>query len=154
MSAAAAAPGGTPSLADARALTDVVRDLFMLAKQRHRQTHDQTTDHGRISVLLCLKRQGPARVSDLSREISLDQSTTSRHVRTLEEEGLLAKSADPDDKRAWRVQLTEAGTAHIDQLWDSRVREVADALGTWTTEDVHTLTDLLRRFVCDTEGRI
>ena len=81
----------------------------------------------------------------------LDLSTVSRHVAALEGEGLLLKSADPADKRACRVELTDAGVAHITQLWESRINSVRAILQDWPAEDVRTLTSLLARFVRDTE---
>lgn len=142
-----------PTLDEARSLTDAVRDLIMRARRKHRAT-EQNSDHGRVSVLFCLAKAGPVRASDLSKDIMLDLSTVSRHLRVLETEGLVAKTADPDDKRAFRLELTEAGTQFVHDFWQARIHDVLGALDGWTAEEVNTLTTLLRRFVRDTEGCI
>ena len=139
------------TVAEVEGLNEALRDLFFQAKQRHRQL-EQTSDHGRVSVLFMLAKHGPMRASSLAKESSLDLSTVSRHLRTLELEGHVAKSADPDDKRAFQVGLTERGHDFVQEFWRTRVATVHEALSGWTGDDVRALTDLLDRFVRDTEG--
>lgn len=47
----------------------------------------------------------------------VEQSTLSRALDGLEAKGLVARSADRDDNRSFRVTLTEAGRAINDRLW-------------------------------------
>lgn len=141
----------TPSVEDVRELSSSMRALFMQAKNRHRAI-EKTPEHGRISVLFVLSKAGPMRASALAKEAGLDLSTVSRHLRALEEEGYIAKSADPDDKRAFQVGVTERGHDFVERFWHERVAVIRDALSEWTAHDVHALTKLLDRFVRDTEG--
>ncbi len=140
-----------PTVADVRELSDAIRSLFMQAKNRHRAM-EKTPDHGRVSVLFVLSKAGPMRASALAKEAALDLSTVSRHLRTLEEEGYVARSADPDDKRAFQVGVTERGHDFVERFWCERATAIRDALSAWTADDVHALTKLLDRFVRDTEG--
>lgn len=140
-----------PSVADVRELSDAMRALFMQAKNRHRAM-EKTPEHGRISVLFVLGKVGPMRASALAKEVQLDLSTVSRHLRVLEEEGYVVKSADPDDKRAFQVGVTERGHDFVERFWVERVTAIRDALATWPADDVRVLTKLLDRFVRDTEG--
>lgn len=158
----AQAPGGpvpaaqaaaAPTVSDVRDLSDAMRALFMQAKNRHRAI-EKSPEHGRISVLFILGKVGPMRASALAKEAGLDLSTVSRHLRTLEEEGYVVKSADPDDKRAVQVGVTERGHDFVEQFWRERATAIRDALSAWTADDVHALTKLLDRFVRDTEGCI
>jgi DNA-binding MarR family transcriptional regulator len=105
-------------------------------------------------VLYILSKQGPMRASALAKECMLDLSTVSRHLRALEDEGHVAKSADPDDKRAFQVGLTERGHDFMQEFWRNRVASVLCSLSeaSWTADEVHTLTTLMDRFVRDTEG--
>jgi DNA-binding MarR family transcriptional regulator len=143
----------TATLTDIGALNTALRGLMMQAKKRHRNL-EQTSDHGRISVLFVLAKQGPMRASELARETELDLSTVSRHLRVLEDDGQVVKSADPDDKRAFQVGVTERGHDFVQQFWNSRTAEIHGALSSsgWTADDVRALTELLHRFVRDTEG--
>jgi DNA-binding MarR family transcriptional regulator len=158
--AARSAPAGAapPSAAavsekDVEGLNGALRDLMVQAKQRHRVL-EQNSEHGRVSVLFILSKHGPMRASEVAREILLDLSTVSRHLRVLEDEGHIVKSADPDDKRAFQVGLTERGHDFVQEFWRNRVAVVHRALSGWTGDDVRALTELLDRFVRDTEGCI
>jgi DNA-binding MarR family transcriptional regulator len=149
---APATPTG-PSMNDVDELIDAVRSMMMQAKNRHRSM-EQSSEHGRVSVLFTLSKLGPMRASALAKECSLDLSTVSRHLRALEDEGHVAKSADPDDKRAFQVGLTRRGHDFVQQYWRNRVSAVHTALAesAWSADDVHRLAELLDRFVRDTEG--
>jgi DNA-binding MarR family transcriptional regulator len=46
-----------------------------------------------------------------------EQSTLSRALDQLAAEGLIRRAPDPDDSRATRVQITDAGRAAFDALW-------------------------------------
>jgi DNA-binding MarR family transcriptional regulator len=137
--------------ADVEALSEAMRNLMIQAKNRHKQM-DKSGQHGRIAVLVLLSRLGRMRPSAIAKELSLDLSTVSRHLRALEDEGRLAKTADPDDKRAFQVGLTERGDALMEEYWQARVAIFMEALTDWNGEDVRTLATLLDRFVRDTEG--
>lgn len=149
----AAAALAQPSVEDVNELIESVRSVMIQAKNRHRSM-EQTSEHGRVSVLFTLSKLGPMRASALAKECSLDLSTVSRHLRVLEDEGHIAKSADPDDKRAFQVGLTERGQGFVQEFWRARVAAVHTALsdGAWSADEVRTLAKLLDRFVRDTEG--
>jgi DNA-binding MarR family transcriptional regulator len=51
------------------------------------------------------------RITELSADVLLTQGGISRLVARLEAAGLLERVADPDDGRASRIRLTEAGVA-------------------------------------------
>jgi DNA-binding MarR family transcriptional regulator len=141
------------SIDDVDELIDALRSMMMQARNRHRSM-EQSSEHGRVSVLFTLSKLGPMRPSALAKECSLDLSTVSRHLRALEDEGHVAKSADPDDKRAFQVGLTQRGHDFVQQYWRNRVSTVHTALAEsgWNADDVHTLARLLEKFVRDTEG--
>ena len=81
-------------------------------------------------ALFVLRCNGALRLSDLAGRMELDASTASRHVRSLEQLGLVRRSADPDDGRAFRVELTEQG---IEQ-WEAGARRRMELLSAarWT----------------------
>jgi DNA-binding MarR family transcriptional regulator len=144
---------GSVTLDDVEHLTEALRKMMLQAKQRHR-TLEQSSDHGRVSVLFVLAKLGPMRASELAREVALDLSTVSRHLRALEDEGHVGRSADPADKRAFQVGLTERGHDFVHEFWRVRVAAVHEALAQagWSGGDVQALSELLYRFVRDTEG--
>ena len=153
---AASAPpthSAEPSMQDVNELIEALRSMMMQAKNRHRSM-EQSSEHGRVSVLFMLSRLGPMRASALAKECMLDLSTVSRHLRALEDEGHVVKSADPDDKRAFQLGLTERGHDFVQEFWRARVASVHSALAesAWSADEVRALATLLDRFVRDTEG--
>lgn len=150
---AASAASAEPSMQDVVDLIESVRSMMMQARNRHR-TIEQSGEHGRVSVLFVLSKLGPMRASALAKECMLDLSTVSRHLRALEDEGNIVKSADPDDKRAFQVGLTERGHDFVQEFWRARVASVHTALASsaWSADEVRSLAKLLDKFVRDTEG--
>ncbi|HEV2346734.1 MAG TPA: MarR family winged helix-turn-helix transcriptional regulator [Actinocrinis sp.] len=142
-----------PSIQDVNELIESVRSVMMQAKNRQRSV-EQTSEHGRVSVLFVLSKLGPMRASALAKECSLDLSTVSRHLHALENEGHVERSAEPDDKRAFQVGLTERGHDFVQEYWHNRVAAVHTALdeSAWSADEVQVLAKLLDRFVRDTEG--
>ena len=82
-----------------------------------------------FSQFITLKRlsAGPAGVTDLARAADLNPGAMTRLLDKLEARGLLVRVADPNDRRALHIHLTEAGIAmwrDVDQC-GQRVRERA-----------------------------
>ncbi len=70
--------------------------------------HDLT-----FSQFITLKKLagGIASASELARAAELNPGAMTRLLDRLESRGVIARVADPDDRRAWRIHLTEAGEA-------------------------------------------
>jgi MarR family transcriptional regulator, transcriptional regulator for hemolysin len=60
-------------------------------------------------VLLSAAHGRPGSQLDLARAVGIEGPTLTRHLDRLEESGLVVRKRDPDDRRAIRVELTEAG---------------------------------------------
>lgn len=72
------------------------------------------------SVLGILRREGPLRVTTLASREHVAQPSMSVLVQRLEKRGLVARSEDPDDRRACRVTITEAGEEVLQRRADER----------------------------------
>lgn len=95
---------------DAEALYEALNQLVRVYQFRDR---DRICCYD-VSVTQCyavetLVKQGPLRLQALAEEMFLDKSTASRVVDTLERKGYVSRVEDPEDRRAVRVQATEAG---------------------------------------------
>jgi MarR family transcriptional regulator for hemolysin len=60
-------------------------------------------------ILLALKQQRWRTQQDLAAAVGIEGPTLTHHLDGLEKSGLIDRSRDPDDRRAVRVELTEAG---------------------------------------------
>jgi DNA-binding MarR family transcriptional regulator len=105
-----------------------------------------TIDHSAHIALFALRCSGALRLSELAARMELDASTTSRHVRALEQLGLVRRSPDPADGRAFRVELTEQGIEQWEDNARRRVELLSNAMDGWTTEEIETFERLMTRF--------
>ncbi|MFG1817090.1 MarR family winged helix-turn-helix transcriptional regulator [Kribbella sp. NPDC049174] len=105
-----------------------------------------TLDHSAHVVLFVLRCSGALRLSDLANRLELDASTASRHVRALEQLGLVRRSPDPDDGRAFRVELTEEGIEQWEAGARRRMELLSAAMEGWSEDDVRTFERLMTRF--------
>ncbi|MBW8823614.1 MAG: MarR family transcriptional regulator [Xanthomonadales bacterium] len=105
-----------------------VRDAMWHAMESEleRLGHDLT-----FSQFVTLKKlgmtDGHISVGELARAAELSHGAMTRLLDKLEEKGLLARADDPTDRRALRIELTDAGRAIYDQCsaCSDRVRERA-----------------------------
>jgi DNA-binding MarR family transcriptional regulator len=105
-----------------------------------------TIDHSAHVALFVLRCSGAMRLSDLAGRMELDASTASRHIRALEQLGLVRRSPDPDDGRAFRVELTEQGVQEWEDSARRRMELLSAAMEGWSDEDIATFERLMTRF--------
>lgn len=75
------------------------------------------------------KCPGPTRQSELERHVLLSQPAISRLVDRLVSRGLVAKTADPADRRGVLLALTDEGRAVQRQVGARHARDVAHLVG-------------------------
>jgi len=61
--------------------------------------------------LLCVLLAGPLGMTELSRILSIERSSLTSMVDRLERRDLVARTADPTDRRACQITLTDAGSS-------------------------------------------
>jgi DNA-binding MarR family transcriptional regulator len=107
----------------------------------------------RTFLLGHVARLAPVRATDLAEHVHLDGSTISRHLRALEEAGLLERTPDPDDRRASLLALTDEGRVGLDRAMAARTAMFASATDEWDDHDVADLVRLLHRLSDDLENQ-
>lgn len=102
-------------------------------------------DRGGAALLSKLQASadGSLRVTALADRLGIDTPTVTRKIQQLERLDLVARDADPDDRRAHRIRLTAAGQATLDRLTEAKRRWLAGLLEGWSTEDRTTFAALL-----------
>jgi DNA-binding MarR family transcriptional regulator len=98
-----------------------------------------------LSALVAISRASNARPLDIANELDLHQSTVTRLIKALENQGLVLVSADPDDGRSCRVSLTKDGRLTMQRLGDVGIGRYQLMLEDWTAEEVQTFAALLEK---------
>jgi DNA-binding MarR family transcriptional regulator len=83
----------------------------------------------RLSTLSVLVFAGPQRIGELARIEQVEPPTMTRLVDGLERDGYVARSPDPDDARAVRVEATDRGRAALIEGRRRRVESFGSMLG-------------------------
>jgi DNA-binding MarR family transcriptional regulator len=123
--------------------------LYAVVLRLSRLPVDEPVDKAGLAVLHETRRLGTFRPSDLAAQMRLDLSTISRHLRSLEQQGMVQRTADPDDARAQRISITAHGADVLTRVLDHRAATICSAIAHWPESDRSALRLLLRRLADD-----
>lgn len=127
--------------------TSLVSASARSARQHERMVHAVgvgITGAG-LLALRAIERHAPVTPSDVARRLQIDQSTASRHLAALVEQGFVARDADPDDRRVSWLRVAPAGQEVLDRARDVVLNDFDAALAGWSADDRHVLAELLTR---------
>jgi DNA-binding MarR family transcriptional regulator len=96
-------------------------------------------------VLARLAEHDGVRLTALAAILGLDPSVVSRQVSALERQGWVRRTADPHDRRATLLALTDSGEELVQELRAARARALAQAAPGWTDAELDALTAQLAR---------
>lgn len=106
-------------------------------------------DRAAVALLRQVADSEPLRPGELAQRLGVEASHVTRTVQQLQKSGYVTRVPDPDDGRAQRIQLTEAGRAAIDRVRDAGARGMQLALSDWSPEELRQLASLFHRMVDD-----
>ena len=127
----------------------VVVGLWAVVRRLKAAAADAGGDPAALHIVHMVHEHGPLRLTALADRALLDISTVSRHVRGLEAAGHLARTGDPDDRRASRIAVTASGEALLREALAARGRVLDEALAGWPPADRTALVTLLHRLAED-----
>ena len=96
-------------------------------------------------VLFALSRNEGINQAGLAEALDVETITVGRMVDRLEDAGLVERRADPADRRAWRLHLTDRARPVLDQLRDVSNEVTAEALAGIDNDEQAALAELLTR---------
>jgi DNA-binding MarR family transcriptional regulator len=85
--------------------------------------------------------------TDLSRRDNVSKNTTSSHLRGLEEQGLITRQIDAQDKRLFRIRLTDAGRALVQTSAPGHIRRLNQMTEVLSLEEQAQLNTLLKKLI-------
>jgi DNA-binding MarR family transcriptional regulator len=94
--------------------------------------------------LMCVVIPGPVGMTELSRILSIERSSLTSMVDRLERRDLVARTANPTDRRACQIELTAAGRALADQAHDAVVARIESLTGGLPASTRRTVTSALQ----------
>lgn len=97
------------------------------------------------TVLLAQLAERPRRVGELAELLSLDVSTVSRQVHSLEETGLARRQPHPTDRRGSVVVIDDQGRAALERHRRARREIFAELLADVPPTELETVARLLDR---------
>lgn len=104
------------------------------------KTHERLTeaagvrlDRPDVQILVYLLDAGePRRVGVIAEALQVESPHVTRHVAGLEQRGMLERVRDPEDRRAWRIALTEEGAEVAGRCRRVTTEWFEDALADWS----------------------
>ena len=113
----------------------------------------------RLALLHVIAALGPVRPSVMAVELQVNQSSVTRQVQALVQEGVVRVKGDPRDLRACLISLTPSGREQLEKLNRIGLARFAAFVADWEAGEVRSFTRLLRKFeesktaVAQREGR-
>ncbi|MFF1442100.1 MarR family winged helix-turn-helix transcriptional regulator [Streptomyces sp. NPDC058295] len=106
-------------------------------------------DRAAVALLRQVADSEPLRPGELAQRLGVEASHVTRTVQQLQKSGYVTRVPDPDDGRAQRIQLTEAGRAAVGRVRDAGARGMQLALADWSPDELGQLAALFHRMVDD-----
>jgi DNA-binding MarR family transcriptional regulator len=107
--------------------------------RRLRQEAGDELSPSMMAALATIERHGPLAPSRFAELEGVQRPTATRVLARLEEEGLIERSADPNDGRGAVVCATRSGSAMLKKLRSRKTAYLARRLRELPDEDVETL---------------
>ncbi|MBB5374722.1 DNA-binding MarR family transcriptional regulator [Deinococcus metalli] len=110
---------------------------------------------GTRDVLFTLYRSEPPQglpPGELAALLAVSPATITGCADTLEERGLLTRTLDPDDRRSWRIALTDAGRDLVRTHLPEHLAFERQLLAALTPDETAALEALLRKLIAHAEA--
>jgi DNA-binding MarR family transcriptional regulator len=116
-----------------------LRPVLVRLSRRMRQEAGAELSPTQGAALGTIDRHGPLTPSELALRERIQRPTATRVLARLEESGLIARTADPSDRRSSLVAITEPGLALLDSVRDRKDAYLAQRLDQLSPEDLAAL---------------
>ncbi|ASR35767.1 MarR family transcriptional regulator [Prauserella marina] len=111
---------------------------------------------GEFDVLASLRRSGDPytlRPSQLSATLMLTRAGMTNRLDRLEAAGLVERTLDPDDRRSFKVRLTDKGYTTVDEAMTAHTANVTQLLSALDADQLGALDELLRTLLRGLEAQ-
>jgi DNA-binding MarR family transcriptional regulator len=129
-----------------------LRLVIMRLARRLRQQAPAGATPSQLSVLATLASKGPMTLGSLAEAERVRPPTMTRIVVALEEEELVGREQDPDDRRRTTVRLTDRGRRSVAAARTRKTAYLAERIASLDANDRETLrkaSEVLERMLED-----
>jgi len=131
--------------------TQIEQQLTILLRRVQRihfttSAGDVEMDRSAYGILCRLVDEGPQRLGSLAQAFGLDPSTITRQVQSLEQTGWVVRHADPTDRRAALLDVTEKGSSVLLATRERRREWLKVTLRDWTPQEMDEFGRLIEKF--------
>lgn len=109
------------------------------------KTHDITTT--KMRALAVLSISSPLTINELSLYALIEQSTMSRALDALEEQGFILRKPRPEDLRVRDVEITQAGRDAFAKVWPTMYDSLLQLLDGVDSEEYKAFTSTLNKII-------
>ncbi|MEU5863214.1 MULTISPECIES: MarR family transcriptional regulator [unclassified Nonomuraea] len=107
-------------------------------------------DRPDVQIIVYLLDAGePRRIGMIAEGLQVESPHVTRHVAALEQRGLVERVRDPDDRRAWRIALTEEGAEVAGRCRRITTGWFEEALADWPESEREELSRLMTKLSDD-----
>jgi DNA-binding MarR family transcriptional regulator len=92
-------------------------------------------------------RHGPLTMNELAARMEISPSSATQLVDRLVQHGLVERTADPADRRALRISVSETAAQAVREFERERTRRLAALLAPLSDEELELLASLAERIV-------
>ena len=117
-----------------------------------RELAQKNIGSGQLSFLMVLSREDGINQEALTKNINVDKATTTRAVNKLIKEGYVKREIDQDDKRAYKIYLTQKGKKIIPILKDISSKWTGILLSGFSKKEEAQLFQMLERLAQNATG--
>ncbi|GGJ38017.1 MarR family winged helix-turn-helix transcriptional regulator [Deinococcus roseus] len=129
--------------------------LIVLHRASHKlmKEHDQFLssfglNHAAADVLLSLYRSAPAEgltLAKLASVMAVTPPAMTARIDKLLDSGWIAKDLDPEDRRVFKIRLTEEGTQLVQKMFPLHIQDKQKVFEGFSAEELSVLRKLLTR---------
>ena len=108
---------------------------------------------GQPKVLRYIQSHENCKLKDIAKECDVECATVSKMLDNLEEKGMIIRNINPQNKRAYQVNLTDKGRSAL-QKWEEHCMEVEQiSLQGFTPEEKEQFQNYLSRMYTNLTGK-
>lgn len=128
-----------------RALEHELAFLVRRLEAARRRNNDEL-ERAHYLLLLLLEEQDSQSVGSLAEQVNLDASTVTRQITAMQQNGLVDKNPNPDDRRGGFMAITDKGREAIARTRLKRLGRVERSFHDWDDDERLEFARLMARF--------